>query len=60
MTKRLPFTAAHVRRAVTAARAAGLAVSAVSVAPDGTVTVFQGVAAPQVPDQNAKVPSKWD
>jgi hypothetical protein len=39
MTKALPFTESAVRRAVNAARKAGLQVSAVSIAPDGTMTV---------------------
>jgi hypothetical protein len=41
MTKPLPFTESAVRRAVSAARKAGLPVNAVSVSPDGTVTVYQ-------------------
>jgi hypothetical protein len=45
MTKRLPFTAATIRRAVNAARSAGLAIVATSIAPDGTVTIHhEGVA----------------
>jgi hypothetical protein len=44
MTKPLPFTESAIRRAVLAARKAGLEVSAVSVSPDGTVTVYQGLA----------------
>ena len=52
MTKSLPFTESTVRRAVNAVRKAGLQVSAVSIAPDGTVTVFQGL--------NAREPSKQD
>ena len=60
MTKPLPFTEACVRRAVSAARKAGLQIGAVSIAPDGTVTVFQGapLAAPTPPPQDA-APSKW-
>jgi hypothetical protein len=38
MTKALPFTEPAVRRS-SSARKAGLQVSAVSIAPDGTVTV---------------------
>jgi hypothetical protein len=58
MTARLPFTAAVVVRAVAAARKAGLDVSAVSVAPDGTVTVYNGVAAPKPPGEDHQQ-SKW-
>jgi uncharacterized protein GlcG (DUF336 family) len=58
VTKPLPFTEAVVRRAIAAARKAGLEVSAVSIAPDGTVTVFQqGIASPPPSGDNAK--SKW-
>jgi hypothetical protein len=39
MTKALPFTESAVRRAVNAARKVGLQVSAMGIAPDGTVTV---------------------
>lgn len=42
MTRALPFTQAHVRRAVEAARAAGLPVSGVSIKPDGTICVHSG------------------
>jgi hypothetical protein len=60
MTKLLPFTEAAVRRAVSAARKAGLQVGAISIAPDGTVTVYQcePLAPPVAPTQNAP-PSKW-
>jgi hypothetical protein len=60
MTNPLPFTEAAVRRAVNAARKAGMKVGAISIAPDGTVTVFEGepVEPPAVPIQDA-VPSKW-
>jgi uncharacterized protein GlcG (DUF336 family) len=58
MTKPLPFTESAVRRAVNAARKAGLQVTAVSIAPDGTVTVFQGLEAAAVPEQNEKA-SEW-
>ena len=52
MTKPLPFTVNGVRRAINAARAAGLAVNAVSIAPDGTVTVFQGLEPPEPTKQD--------
>jgi hypothetical protein len=60
MTKRLPFTEATIRRTIAAARKAGLEVNAVSVAPDGTVTVFQqgGIASPSPSDENSAT-SKW-
>jgi hypothetical protein len=60
MTKPLPFTESAVRRAVSAARKAGLQVNAVSVAPDGTVTVYQGLEPFEPPrrDDN-KESSEW-
>lgn len=59
MSRPLPFTEAAVRRAIAAARKAGLEVSAVSIAPDGTVTVFQqGIAAP-LPSGETYAKSKW-
>jgi hypothetical protein len=58
VTKPLPFTESRVRRAIAAVRKEGLAVSAVSVHPDGTVTVYQGIAAPVAPAQDA-AKSKW-
>jgi hypothetical protein len=61
MTRPLPFTESRVRRAIAAVRKEGLAVSAVSIHPDGTVTVFQGVAAPVLPAQDDKPPrSGWE
>jgi hypothetical protein len=48
MTKRLPFTAAAIARAIEGARKAGLPVTATSVAPDGTVTVFHTPVLPPV------------
>lgn len=51
MTKRLPFTKAKVRRAVDGARKAGLRVTGVSVAPDGTITVHDAEA-PVAPAEN--------
>jgi hypothetical protein len=59
MSRPLPFTEAAVRRAIAAVRKAGLDVSAVSIAPDGTVTVFQqGIASPPPADEN-HAQSKW-
>jgi hypothetical protein len=58
MTKALPFTESAVRRAVNAARKAGLQVSAVSIAPDGTVTVFQGLVAREPSEQDAEA-AEW-
>jgi hypothetical protein len=58
VTKPLPFTEASVRRAVVAARKAGIEVSALSVSPDGTVTVYQGIAPPQPLGEN-HAKSKW-
>jgi uncharacterized protein GlcG (DUF336 family) len=59
MSRRLPFTEAAVRRAIAAARKEGIEVTAVSIAPDGTVTVFkQGLASPSHSGENhAKL--KW-
>lgn len=61
MTKPLPFTAAAVRRAIDGVRLAGLEVRAVSVAPDGTVTVHHiapPVAPAPVQDETADQP--WE
>jgi hypothetical protein len=58
MTARLHFTEASIRRAVHAARKAGLDVSAVSIAPDGTVTIHSGLASANPPSENREQ-SKW-
>jgi hypothetical protein len=58
MTKPLPFTEARVRRALAAARKEGIATGAVSVHPDGTITVHWGVAPPTVPSDNREQ-SRW-
>ena len=42
MTARLPFTELALRRAIAAARKAGLRVSGTTIAPDGTITVHYG------------------
>ena len=58
MSKALSFTESAVRRAINAARKAGLQVSAISIAPDGTVTVFQGLVA-QEPSKQASEAAEW-
>jgi hypothetical protein len=58
MTKPLPFTESRVRRAIAAVRKEGLAIGAVSIHPDGTVTIHHGVAPPVLPAQD-EAPSKW-
>jgi hypothetical protein len=59
MSRSVPFTEASVRRAIAAARKAGLEVVAVSIAPDGTVTIFQqGIASPPSSGENF-ARSKW-
>lgn len=61
MTKSLPFTESRVRRAIAAVRKEGLPISAISIHPDGTVTIHQGIAAPVVPTQNDAPPlSEWE
>jgi hypothetical protein len=62
MTKPLPFTESRVRRAISAVRKEGLSVSAVSIHPDGTVTVHQGdvgIARVAAMTQHA-APSEWE
>jgi len=60
MTKPLPFTESAVRRAVSAARKAGMKVGAIRIEPDGAVTVFEGepLDPPAAPVKDAS-PSKW-
>jgi hypothetical protein len=61
VTKSLPFTEARVRRLIAAARKEGLAIGAVSIHPDGTVTIHQGIATPVVSTHNAEPPaSEWE
>ncbi len=60
MTKRLPFTAAAIARAIEGTRKAGLPITATSVAPDGTVTIHhQEVPVPTVPTLNDEEARKW-
>jgi hypothetical protein len=61
VTKPLPFTESRVRRAIAAVRKEGLAIGAVSIHPDGTVTIHQGIAAPLAPTHNDGPPrSEWE
>jgi hypothetical protein len=59
VTKPLPFTESTVRRAISGARKAGLQVNAVSIAPDGTVTVFEGLENPSVTIDDDAERRKW-
>ena len=52
MTKAVPFTEAAVRRAIAAARKEGMTDVAVSIAPDGTITIF-----PQRPIEPPSIPT---
>ena len=47
------------RRAIAAARKEGIDVGAVSVAPDGTVTVYRGGVAVAPPSSENPTLSKW-
>ena len=59
MTKPVPFTEAAVRRAIAAARKAGLAVAAVRIEPNGAVTIFQNGIEPPSPSNENPDRSKW-
>jgi hypothetical protein len=62
MTKRLAFTESTIKRAVAAARKAGLDVNAVSISPNGTITVHhmpEAVARPGVETHNGSS-SDWE
>jgi hypothetical protein len=59
MTRPLPFTEASVRRAIAAARKEGLDVGAVSISPDGTVTLYRGGVATTPPPGENPAHSKW-
>jgi hypothetical protein len=64
MSRPLPFTEGAVRRAIAAVRKAGIEVGAVSVARDGTVTIFQqgALAGPVASGQTPAAPphSEWE
>lgn len=56
MTAKLPFTELAVRRAIKAARNAGVRVAGVTIAPDGAITVHDAdsaVAAPPIAAHHA-------
>ncbi len=54
MTKPCPFTELTLRKAIAAMRKEGLEVKAVTIRPDGTVTIHHDdVAQPLVPGQDA-------
>jgi hypothetical protein len=59
VTTRLPFTESAVRRAINAARKAGLPIVATEVAPDGTVRIIHEGLAPTVRPINHTPASKW-
>jgi hypothetical protein len=59
MTKRLAFTESTIKRAVAAARKAGLAVAAVRIEPNGAVTIFQTGIEPPSPSTDDPAKSKW-
>jgi hypothetical protein len=58
MTARLPFTQSQVRRAIAAARKAGLRV--VGIRPDGMVIVDDGETSLYRPPDAPGVSSKWE
>jgi hypothetical protein len=58
MTKALPFTEETIRRAIAAARKEGLDINAVSIRPDGTVTVHKDTEIPLSPI-NDRTNAKW-
>ena len=62
MTRPLPFTEAAIRRAILAVQKAGVEVGAVSVAPDGTVTVHRAgnSVAPAAPVNHNAPSSEWE
>lgn len=55
MTRPSRATQAEIKRAIRAARSAGLAVSGVTIAPDGTIAVLSGDLSPLIP---AHVPAE--
>jgi len=61
MTRAVTFTQAQVRRAVKAAESAGLRVRAVTIAPDGSITVDSGENTPPAMDsRKATLAASWD
>jgi hypothetical protein len=57
VTLKLHFTENGIRRAVAGARKAGLKPNAVTIAPDGTITVYEGLK----PPPSKKPPkSRWE
>ena len=62
MTRPLPFTEAAIRRTILAVQKAGVEVGAVSVAPDGTVTVHRAgnSVAPAAPVNHNAPSSEWE
>ena len=61
MTRAVTFTQAQVRRAVKAAESAGLRVSKVTIAPDGSITVDSGENPPPAMDRpNKALAASWD
>jgi hypothetical protein len=61
MTARIPFTEAALARAVRGARRSGLAVTATTIAPDGTITIHhQPVAPPPAVPAQTEIMGKWD
>jgi hypothetical protein len=62
MTKRAPVTEAMIKRTIAAARKSGLDVNAISISPDGTITVHhlpEGVAQPVAGTHNGSS-SEWE
>jgi hypothetical protein len=62
MTKRAPVTEAMIKRTIAAARKSGLDVNAISISPDGTITVHHlpdGVALAGAATQNGPA-SEWE
>ena len=55
MTKTLPFTEQAIRRAVSAARKAGVTVGSIEIRPDGTIVIFDKEHGPKLaPDDDDK------
>ena len=58
MTKPLPFSEQTIRKAIAAARKEGLDINAVSIRPDGTVTVHKDTE-PLLSPNNDRTNAKW-